>query len=168
MIVLETPRLILRLLSLDDIDAVAALYADPIVMAPKGGIRPRGYAEHVLQESQKEYVQPGFSYYAVIYRENQALIGLCGLLDQEVEGKSEVEIAYMFAKEYWNQGLATEAAIACKNYGKEHLGINRFVSLIAPANIPSQRVAIKNGMSYERDFIDIKGRSMRIYAVNMQ
>ena len=74
-------------------------------------------------------------------------------------------MAYTLAKEYWNQGLATEAAQVCKDYGFRALGLTRLVSLIAPDNIPSQRVAIKNGMIYEKDYVDRKGRTMRIYAV---
>jgi len=44
-------------------------------------------------------------------------------------------------------------------------GLRRLVSLIAPDNIPSQRVAIKNGMTYEKDFVDKNGRRMHIYTV---
>ena len=92
---------------------------------------------------------------------------MCGLLDQQdVGGQAEVEVAYTFAKEDWNQGLATEAAIACKDSGFQLLGRSRFVSFIPPDNIPSQRVALKNGMVDEKDFVDKKGTTMRIYAVH--
>lgn len=61
--------------------------------------------------------------------------------------------------------MKTEAAQACKAYGERTFGIQRFVSLIAPDNIPSQRVALRNGMVHERDMVDEKGRYERIYAV---
>ncbi|HAE82565.1 MAG TPA: hypothetical protein DCK85_04180 [Ktedonobacter sp.] len=110
----------------------------------------------------------GYCFWAVVHRQHNTLIGLCGLLDQQdVDGQAEVEIAYTFAKEYWNQGLATEAAQACKEYGFQVLGRTRLVSLIAPSNIPSQRVALKNGMVYERDFVDKRGRTRRIYAAHL-
>lgn len=166
MIVLETPRLLLRHLTLDDLEVVTALYSDPIVMASKGGVRSLELIEQQLKGYIEEYSTIGYCFWAVIHRQQHAFIGLCGLLDQQgVDGRAEVEVAYTLAKEYWNQGLATEAAQACKDYGFRVLDRPRLVSLIAPENIPSQRVALKNGMTYERDFVDKKGRTMRIYAV---
>ena len=165
-IVLETPCLILRQLTLADLEAVTALYNDPIVMATKGGVRSPEQTKQQLQGYIEEYSSVGYCFWAVIYRQQNRFIGLCGLLDQQnVDGRAEVEVAYTLAKEYWNQGLATEAAQACKNYGFRVLGLRRLVSLIAPNNISSQRVAVKNGMVYEKDFVDKKGRTMRIYAV---
>lgn len=164
MIVLETPRLFLRCLTLDDIPAVTALYGDSVVMAFKGGSRSVEYVEQMVKGCIQEYTTVGYSFWAVISRQHQAFIGICGLLDQQdVDGQAEVEVAYTFAKEYWNQGFATEAAQACKEYGFSVIGLKRLVSLIAPTNIPSQRVALKNGMIYENDYADARGRSKRIY-----
>lgn len=166
MIVLETPRLVLRQLTPDDLEAVIALYSDPVVMASKGGVRTPEQTEQHFKGYLEEYRSVGYCFWAAIHRSHHIFIGLSGLLNQQdVDGQEEVEIAYTLTKEYWNQGFATEAAIACKNYGFQHLGRNRFVSLIAPDNFPSQRVALKNGMVYEKDFVDKKGRMMRIYAV---
>jgi [ribosomal protein S5]-alanine N-acetyltransferase len=61
-----------------------------------------------------------------------------------------VEVAYTIAREYWGQGLATEAAQAILQYGFEKLHLARLVSLIEPENIASQRVAGKIGMTFER------------------
>ena len=62
-------------------------------------------------------------------------------------------------------GLATEAAIAIKNYGFQQLNLNRLISLIVPENIASQRVAIKNGMKYEKDTTHA-GIKHRVYAIH--
>ena len=164
--VLETPRLVLRQLTLDDLEAVKTLYSDPVVMATKGGVRFPEQTEQRVKGYIGEYGSVGYCFWAVIHRQQNRFIGLCGLLDQQdVDGRAAVEVAYTLAKEYWNQGLATEAAQSCKEYGFRVLGLKRLVSLIAPGNIPSQRVAIKNGMNYEKDFVDKKGRTTRIYAV---
>ena len=164
-IVLTTPRLRLRHLCLNDIDAVAALYADPVGMASKGGSRPYRDAEHNVLEAIAEYKSIGYGFYATIYQANNCLIGLCGLLAQTVDGQPEIEIAYMFAKEYWGKGLATEAAQALKIYGFTQIQAGRLIALIAPANIASQRVALKIGMGYERDWVDWKGRPKHIYSI---
>ncbi len=126
MIVLETPRLFLRHLTLDDLGAVIALYSDPVVMASKGGVRSPGLIEQQVKGYIEEYSSVGYCFWAVIHRQHHIFLGLCGLLDQQdVDGQAEVEVAYTFAKEYWNQGFATEAARACKDYGFQLLGRSR-------------------------------------------
>lgn len=166
-IVLTTPRLLLRHLCVNDIDAVAALYADPVGMASKGGPRPYCDAQHNVLEAIAEYQNIGYGFYATIYRENNCLSGLCGLLAQTVDGQAEIEIAYMFAKEYWGKGLATEAAQALKLYGFTQLQAKRLIALIAPTNVASQRIAFKIGLRYERDWVDWKGRTKQIYSVTV-
>ncbi len=166
MTVLETPRLRLRHLCVNDIEAVAALYADRVGMASKGGPRPYSDAQHNVLEAIAEYKSIGYGFYATIYRENNGLIGLCGLLAQTVDGQAEIEIAYMFAKEYWGKGLATEAAQALKHYGFTQVQAKRLIALIAPTNIASQRVAVKIGMHCERNWVDWKGRAKYIYSIN--
>lgn len=79
----------------------------------------------------------------------------------------EVEVGYMLAKEYWGQGLATEAAVASRNYGFEQLGLNRLISLIDPRNIASQKVAMKNGMEYEKD-AKMWGKILRVYTIHQR
>lgn len=61
-----------------------------------------------------------------------------------------------------------EAAQALKLYGFTHLQANRLIALIAPANVASQRVALKIGMHYERDWVDWKGRAKHIYSITSE
>ena len=95
--------------------------------------------------------QYGFGLWATIYLENGRFIGRCGLIPQEIEGVAEVEIGYMLAKAYWVKGLATEAALAIRNYGFHKLGCSRLISLIDPQNQASMRVAAKIGLRYEKE-----------------
>ena len=113
MIVLETPRLFLRHLTFDDLGAVRTLYSDPVVMVTKGGVRSPELIEQQVKGYIEEYTTVGYCFWAVVLRQSDRFIGLCGLLDQQaVDGQAEIEVAYTLAKEYWNQGLATEAAQA--------------------------------------------------------
>jgi Acetyltransferase (GNAT) domain len=64
-------------------------------------------------------------------------------------------------------GLATEAAIASRNYGFEELGFNRLISLIDSGNIASQKVALKNGMKYEKD-AQMWGKTVRVYTISQE
>lgn len=165
MIVAETPRLILRHLTKDDVDDLAAIYADLIVM--KFYPRTLTYEETQQQVERiiNTYEQRGFSLWATIHKADNKFIGRCGLIPQLVDGQQEIEIGYMLAKEYWGRGLATEAACASRDYGFEKVGCDRLISLIAPGNIVSQKVAMKVGLTYEKD-ATMWEKTVRVYVIH--
>jgi [ribosomal protein S5]-alanine N-acetyltransferase len=164
MTVLETPRLVFRPLTPEDADDLAALYADPEVMFHFDGTRTREYAAREIEECQALYESVGYHLWATIYKEDNRFIGRCGLWAMVVEGRPEVEVAYMLARSYWGQGLGTEAARAIKEYGFTTYGFPRLISLIDPRNRASIRVAEKNGMRYVKDVFH-NGYVDRLYAV---
>ena len=165
MIVIETPRLILRHLTLQDTEALAAIYGDPIVMEFVSGTLSLEETKQFILKIIKRYEQYGYGFglWATIYKPDNRFIGRCGVkpLDDKY---SELEMAYMLVKEYWGMGLATEAAIAIKNYGFEKIGCNRLISLIDHGNIASQKVALKTGLTYEKD-VQMWGDNVRLYAI---
>src|SRR5258708_39855841 len=67
----------------------------------------------------------------------QEVIGDCGIILQEVEGERLYEIGYHLRRDFWGQGLATEAATACRDWAFTHLKAARLISLIRPENLPS-------------------------------
>ena len=75
------------------------------------------------------------------------MIGDCGITLQEVDGESLLEIGYHLRRDLWRQGLASEAARACRDYGFSELNAESFISLIRPDNVPSRRVAESSGMT---------------------
>jgi ribosomal-protein-alanine N-acetyltransferase len=75
-----------------------------------------------------------------------------------------VELGYKLAKEYWNQGLTTEAAQAVQAWAFEHLDIERLISIIDPANMASLRVAEKNDMTYAQD-VEYDGKTCHVYTI---
>ncbi len=83
----------------------------------------------------------------MILKENNEMIGQCGLTMQNWEDKQVLEVGYLFQKAYWHQGYATEAAIACKEYAFHHLKADEVYSIIRDTNLPSQNVAKRNGMT---------------------
>lgn len=165
MIVTETPRLILRQITNDDVNDLATIFADPVVMKFWPSTRTYEETKQYCDGILSCYQEYGFGLWATIYKADNKLIGRCGLIPQLVDGQKEVEIGYLLAKEYWGRGLATEAAIAIKNYGFQQLNFNRLISLIVPENIASQKVAIKNGMKYEKDTTHA-GIKHRVYAIH--
>ncbi len=101
--------------------------------------------------------RPELGLWATIFKETGAFIGRCGLLPWTIDGREEVEVAYLLDKAYWGQGLATEAAGAIADYAHNTLGLKRLICLIDEGNIASRRVAEKIGMRFERKGEDEKG-----------
>jgi [ribosomal protein S5]-alanine N-acetyltransferase len=162
--ILETPHLLFRHLTLDDADDLAALYADPAVMYHFDGTRTRQQAQVEIEECIDRYQRVGYHLWATIHKADNRFIGRCGLWSMVVEGRPEVEVAYMLARSYWGRGLGTEAARAIKEYGFATYDFPRLISLIDPRNKASIRVAEKNGMRYVKDVLH-NGYVDRLYAV---
>lgn len=94
----------------------------------------------------------------LILKENGKLIGQCGLLVQTVDGKQELEVGYSILPEYWKKGFATEAAKKCKKFAQQNKLAKSLISIIHTDNVPSQKVAINNGMELEKTTIYNKNK----------
>lgn len=157
--ILETERLLLRRLEMRDLDDLYALYSNEELRRyfPEGVLSYDETREELEWFLEGHPRHPELGLWATILKENGAFIGRCGLLPWTIDGRHEVEVAYLIAKEYWGQGLATEAARAIVAYGYEQLGLSRLVCLIDAENVASKRVAEKAGMHFEREGRDEKG-----------
>ena len=168
--ILETKRLLLRRQFLSDLDDLWALYCDPeITKYIPDAPRSREEAKEELEWHMNGHPQyPELGLWATLHKETGEFIGRCGLLPWTIEGQREVEVAYTIAREFWGQGLATEAAQGILNYGFEKLNLRRLICLIDPDNIASQRVAEKMGMSLEKrvDGIDGDNLPTLIYSIS--
>jgi RimJ/RimL family protein N-acetyltransferase len=147
MAVLETERLTLREMSLDDTENLLTIFSDPEAMRFYPGTKDVSETHGWIQWNLDSYQKYGYGLWIAEFK------GQCGLIMQNIDGTPEVEIGYSFRRALWGQGLATEAAQACRDYGFEQLGLSRLISLIAPGNIVSRRVAEKVGMTLERQII---------------
>lgn len=107
-------------------------------------------AQHMIDKQISRYEENRFGLQVLIEKSNGHAVGLCGLLVQEVEGITEVEIGYHLLPAYWKKGFATEAAILFKNYAFQHKLADSVISLIDINNFPSQAVATRNGMVREQ------------------
>ena len=145
--ILETKRLILREMIQSDFPLLCKHLQDPEVMYAWEHAFSDAEVQEGLDKQFQSYKEYGFGIWAVILKENNELIGHCGLSMQPCEDREVLEIGYIFQKEYWYKGYATEAAIACKEYAFDKLGADEVFSLIRDTNIASQNVAKRNGMS---------------------
>jgi len=148
--VLETERLILRHLTQDDVDAMFAVIGDPEAMKFYPQTLTREDAVRWVTRSQERYRTDGYGLLAVVLKSSGEVIGNCGLMRQEVEGESMLEVGYHFQRVHWGEGYATEAARGCMTYAFHNLAATKVVSLIVAENLPSRRVAERNGMTVER------------------
>jgi RimJ/RimL family protein N-acetyltransferase len=148
---IETSRLRLRMFTPDDLDALSTIAGDPEVMKYLGtsGPRSREKTKTTIDAILRHWNEHGFGIWALEHKADQRLIGWCGL--QMLEKTPEIEVAYLLATAYWNQGLATEAARASIEYGFRELKLTRLVAIARPENVGSYRVMEKVGMKYERD-----------------
>ncbi|PZD73949.1 hypothetical protein C1752_01639 [Acaryochloris thomasi RCC1774] len=163
---IETERLILRRFCETDLDEIAEVLSHPDVMrfslsGPYSHERVRAFIDGCL----KSYETRNAGLLAVIPRDEQRVIGYCGYYFQVIDQQNEGEIGYRLHPNYWGRGIATEAAIAVKEYGFGTLGYERMISIVEVENIASIRVAEKNGMTYEKDSIFLGQVPVRIYAI---
>jgi ribosomal-protein-alanine N-acetyltransferase len=98
----------------------------------------------------ERYKNEKYGLQALIEKKSGEFIGQCGLLAQEVDGVEELEVGYHVFRKYWGRGFAPEIAKAFMNYAQENKLADSIISIIHKDNIPSQRVAIKNGLSEEK------------------
>ncbi|MCT8136662.1 GNAT family N-acetyltransferase [Anaerobacillus sp. CMMVII] len=163
MIILETERLVLRKFRADDVPFLYEIFSDQETMAYYPAPFSQEKTENWVKRSQERYRADGYGLWAVCRKDTLACIGDCGLVKQEVDGKAEVEIGYHINKRYWSKGYATEAALACKEYGFDKLNLDKVISIIDPNNKPSIRVAEKIGFTKEKESF-IFGKNHEIYS----
>ena len=151
--ILETSRLTLRKLEDTDLDALAAILRDPEVLYAYEHGFSMAEVQQWLDRQLERYAQDGFGLWAVIEKASGALIGQCGVTLQDWEGRQVPEIGYHLRRDKWHQGFAAEAAAACREYAFRTLGFPEVYSIIRENNLPSQRVALRNGMAVRGSFI---------------
>lgn len=150
---LETSRLSLRLMRSSDIDGLLGIFGDPLVMA-SFNTTPfnRDQMSNWVQRNLDHQDVHGYGLFSVILKSVELLIGDCGLEHMEVEGEQITELGYDFNSNYWNQGYATEAGQAVRDYAFDVLHIPHLISLIRVGNEASRRVSEKIGMQCETEF----------------
>ncbi len=162
-----TGRLAFREMTEHDLDAMGDLLGDPEVMAFYSHPRDRAEALAWIAWNQRLYRERGFGLWLVELRQTGAFVGDCGLTPQDVDGTVEIEVGYHVRRALQGRGLATEAAAAAREHAREVLGLARLVAIIHPANVASQRVAEKTGLTFEKEF-ERHGTRRRLYACNLE
>ena len=162
----ETERLLFRRVKWSDFDTWLEFHKNPIT------------SQYWISEVEspeiecKKWYEKQFNRYeknlggmnALIEKQTGKLIGHSGLLIQQVDNISELEVAYSLLPEFWNKGYATEAAKKCRDFAFENYFSDSLISIISLTNKPSENVALKNGMSIEK-VSEYHGNKVNIYRI---
>ncbi len=156
---IETPRMVLERLRLEDLDEVSTLLRDPRVAATgwPGG-RPPSERDVLVsvEDKHRHWERYGFGMWMMRDRQTGEMVGRGGLQwTTYVKDLDEVEVGWSVVPERWRQGLATELALASIDAGFGPLDLERIVAFTTPDNVASRRVMEKSGFSYNRDILHI-------------
>lgn len=165
--IIETARLVLRPFTDADTRRLHAIQADPRVYPTIGGPPPPldEFVPYWTERMRAHREAHGYALLAVTRKADGEMIGRAGLIRQEVDGTTEVEVAYVLAPSAWGCGYATEAARASRDWGFANLPVHHLVSLILPTNTASLRVAAANGMRVWKE-AEFRGFHVQVHRID--
>ena len=155
-----SPRLSFRRMHAGDLDDMARLLGDPVVMAYYPRPRSRDEAAGWIRWNEANYARDGFGLW-ILHDGDGRFVGDCGLTWQTVDGVTDLEVGYHVVPGHQGLGLATEAASACRDLARSR-GVQRLIAITHPGNRASQRVAEKIGLSPEKR-ATVQGQQVQVY-----
>ncbi|MCC6918487.1 MAG: GNAT family N-acetyltransferase [Alphaproteobacteria bacterium] len=167
--VIETPRLLMRGLEAADAPALARIHGDAEVMRFLGGrtddTLPGAYDKILLYVG--HWVLHGCGKWAVVEKSSGRLVGRTGFIDAPYEWPG-LELGWTFGRESWGKGYATESALAARDWAFTQLGVTSILSMIAPANAASQRVAARIGETPWNPYLHRDGAEQMLWAITRE
>jgi ribosomal-protein-alanine N-acetyltransferase len=151
--ILETSRLRLREFVPEDVGALALILTDAETMRYYPVLFDRAGVEEWIARNRRRYAANGHGLWAMLLKSTGEFVGDCGVTVQTVDGVEELEVGYHLRREHWGHGYATEAAQACREWAFRNRDADHVISLIRPENLPSRRVAARNGMTLWKEII---------------
>ena len=148
---LETERLYLRRITLDDADLMLAIWNDPAFVRNVGdrGVRTLEQARDAVRATAlKLYAEHGFGPYAVVRKADAVRVGICGLFQRDI--LDHPDIGFALLPDYCGAGFAAEAGLAVVEYARHELCLERLAGIVSPGNAGSIRLLEKLGLSFDR------------------
>ena len=160
----ETERLNFRLLESADFDEWMNLFkaeniAEHLELDPK--LSPTELCKIWFDKAFHRYENDLGGLNVLVDKKTNQMVGQCGLLIQTIENEERMEIGYSILPEFWKKGYAIEAASKCKDYAFENNFIDSLISMVHINNLASEKVALRNGMSFEK-----RVNSFNIFSIN--
>jgi RimJ/RimL family protein N-acetyltransferase len=156
-----------------DIAAMAQINADPQVMEFFPTVQDAAQTEAFVVRMQQQMADKGYCYFAIERLEDQSFIGFIGLSDKTFKADFTpcVDVGWRLAANAWGHGYATEGAKRCIEYGLNELGIKKIYAIAPVANVKSEHVMKKIGMSKVSVFMhplladDVRLRECVVYEI---
>jgi RimJ/RimL family protein N-acetyltransferase len=166
----ETARLLLRVPELPDAEALMGILWDPeaveqkqvTLLEPPGGL---DLALKNTRDMRRQWELRGYGQWSVVEKLTGQVIGCVGFYHPQRQWPG-VDLGWAIHRSRWGHGFATEAATAALGWVWQHTQIDRIISLIAPDDLRSIRIATKIGQRFERADVDpVHGEPAHVYAI---
>lgn len=152
--VIETERLFLREMTMDDFDALYKVLSDKDIMQHYPYAFDESRVKNWIERNINRYKNDGFGLWAVCLKETGEMIGDCGLTLQNIDGQMLPEIGYHIRKDCQGRGYAKEAAAATRDWAWENTSYPALYSYCKYTNIPSYKTAEAIGMKFDKEYPD--------------
>jgi [ribosomal protein S5]-alanine N-acetyltransferase len=161
----ETERLLVRAISPNDLEAFAALCADPLAMQymGDGATLDHDTVRRWIDICQTKYQERGYGTSAVVEKVSEKFIGFCGVV-RAPENDFD-EIVYAISRDYWGKGYATEAAAAMLDYVFRISDLSEIYATIYAQNIASLKMMDKLNMAYVKSVTEADGAQTEYYVI---
>ena len=152
--ILETERLFLREMTMDDFDALFAVLGDKEIMQHYPYSFDEERVRSWIERNMKRYTDDGFGLWAVCLKDTGEMIGDCGLTLQNIEGQMLPEIGYHIRRDQQRKGYAKEAAAAVRDWAFQNTEYPALYSYCKYTNVGSFKTAESIGMHFEKEYED--------------
>ena len=152
--ILETERLFLREMTMDDFDALYAVLSDSSIMQHYPYSFDEERVRSWIERNMKRYTDDGFGLWAVCLKDTGEMIGDCGLTLQNIDGQMLPEIGYHIRKDQQRKGYAKEAAAAVRDWAFGNTEYPALYSYCKYTNVGSFKTAESIGMHFEKEYED--------------
>jgi RimJ/RimL family protein N-acetyltransferase len=167
----ETSRLLLRVPELADANALMGIIWDPELVEQKQVtlLEPPGDLDLAVKNTsdmRRQWELRGYGQWVIVEKATGQVIGIVGFYHPQRQWPG-VDLGWVIQRARWGNGLATEAAAAALDWIWERTGLDRIISLIAPTDARSVRVATKLGLRFDRADADpVHGEPVHVYAID--
>ena len=164
-IILETERLFLREMDMDDYDALYAVLGDPEIMQHYPYTFDEEKVRDWIKRNMNRYKDNGFGLWAVCLKDTKEMIGDCGLTLQKIDGRMLPEIGYHICRDCQHKGYAKEAAAAVRDWTFENTDYPAIYSYCKYTNEASYKTAESIGMHFEKEYPDEENKITRVSVI---
>ena len=163
---IETKRLLLREMTLQDFDALHRILTDPDVMQHYPHAFDEAEVQGWIKKNIQRYQTFGFGLWAVCLKDTGEMIGDCGLTMQLIGGQIKPEIGYHIRKDHQRKGYAKEAAAAVRDWAFTNTPFQMLYSYMKHTNIPSANTALAYGCNQVDVFQDEVNEITKVFAIS--